>query len=319
MSEAVDDPPAGKPAFPCPPERRAPLPSSRPKPPEEDPQAQERLARILASPTYRRVDQDVDFLGLDELRPSRLQLEYLKVEMQLLKMGVQSTIVVFGGTRIVEPASAGRRVERIRCALEADPGNGELARDLGVAESVLAKSHYYDVARELGRIVGLSGRGPDDHRLVIATGGGPGLMEAANRGAFDVGAHSVGLNIQLPREQYPNPYAAPDLSFQFRYFALRKMHFMLRAKALVVFPGGYGTLDELFETLCLIQTRKREPLPVILVGETYWRRVFDAQFLADEGTIDPEDLELFWYAETAEQIWSTVQFWYDRAGTPLFE
>jgi uncharacterized protein (TIGR00730 family) len=150
------------------------------------------------------------------------------------------------------------------------------------------------------------------------TGGGPGIMEAANRGAHDVGAKSVGLNITLPHEQFPNPYITPELCFQFRYFALRKLHFMLRARALVAFPGGYGTLDELFETLCLIQTRKVEPLPVVLVGEQYWRRVFDAEFLAAEGVIDPEDVELFRFAETADEIWKGICAWYEEAGAPLF-
>ena len=169
-----------------------------------------------------------------------------------------------------------------------------------------------EVAREFGRIVGGA-----DSRLVIVTGGGPGLMEAANRGAQEAGANSVGLNIMLPREQIPNPYITPHLSFQFRYFALRKMHFMLRAKALVVFPGGYGTLDELFDALCLIQTRKQEPLPVILVGESYWRGVLNLDFLVSEGTIGPEDLDLFSYAETAEEIWKEIRDWYQRNGRPL--
>ena len=188
---------------------------------------------------------------------------------------------------------------------------------MAVTERILAKSHYYEVARELGRIVGRAGQREAGCRLIVVTGGGPGLMEAANRGAYEVGAKSAGLNIALPHEQFPNPYITPELCFQFRYFGLRKMHFMMRAKAFVAFPGGYGTLDELFEALCLIQTRKIKPLPVVLVGEQYWRRAFDAEFLAAEGTIDPEDTELFCFAETADQIWKAICAWYDDLGEPL--
>ena len=153
--------------------------------------------------------------------------------------------------------------------------------------------------------------------LVAQTGGGPGMMEAANRGVHDVGGKTIGLNITLPHEQYPNPYITPALCFQFHYFALRKLHFMLRARALVAFPGGFGTLDELFETLTLIQTRKIKPVPVVLVGERYWRKAFDIDFLVDEGVIDAEDRDLFWYAETAEDIWHGLLLWYERNGAPL--
>ncbi len=182
---------------------------------------------------------------------------------------------------------------------------------------MLAKCHYYQVARDFGALVGNCGGGPADCQLVVMTGGGPGIMEAANRGAFDVGATSVGLNINLPHEQYPNPYITPNLCFRFHYFALRKLHFLLRTKALVAFPGGYGTLDELFETLTLVQTRTIAPVPIVLVGERYWRRVIDFDFLVDEGTIDPEDRELFWFAESAQEIWDGIVAWHDAAGQPL--
>ena len=192
-----------------------------------------------------------------------------------------------------------RKVEALRTSLSADRSNMELRRRLAIAERIHAKSHYYEVAREFGRLVGSANHGARKHHTVIITGGGPGMMEAANRGAFDVGAKSVGLNISLPHEQYPNPYVTPELCFSFHYFALRKLHFLLRAKALVAFPGGYGTFDELFEVLTLVQTRKIKPIPVVLVGEAYWRRAVDMDFLVDEGVIDPEDRDLFWFAETA--------------------
>jgi uncharacterized protein (TIGR00730 family) len=245
-------------------------------------------------------------------------MEYLKPQTLLQEHAIHDTIVVYGSTRIPEPAAARRKAEALRKALEADPRNTILIRKLAVAERIVAKSHYYEIAREFGRLVGES---HDDDRsqskLTIMTGGGPGIMEAANRGAFDVGANSIGLNIDLPHEQYPNPYITPDLCFRFHYFALRKMHLLLRAKALVAFPGGFGTMDELFEVLTLVQTRKIKPVPIVLVGEPYWRRAFDVGFLVDEGAIDPEDRELFWYAETAKEIWDSILHWYDACGTPL--
>jgi uncharacterized protein (TIGR00730 family) len=241
----------------------------------------------------------------------------LKPQVLLDRHGIEHTIVVFGGTRIAERSAAAQQVERLREAIRERPQEAELAARLARAERVLAKSHYYDVAREFGRLVGESGKGPEDCRVVVMTGGGPGVMEAANRGAHDAGAKTVGLNIDLPHEQYPNPYVTPDLCFRFHYFAVRKLHFLLRAKALVAFPGGLGTLDEVFETLTLIQTRKIEPIPVVLVGRDYWRRVFDIDYLLDEGVIDAEDLELFWYAEEAAEIWEGILSWYASVGRPL--
>jgi uncharacterized protein (TIGR00730 family) len=295
--------------------RREPLPWHRPKPAEEDPDAPRRLQAILDSPSYRQADRDVAFLNQDETRGVRLQIDYYKPELLLRQHEVQHTVVVFGSTRIQEPAAAQRRVEQLNAALAAEPTNASLQRRLAVAQRVLAKSHYYDVAREFGRLVGeASARGS---RVMLMTGGGPGLMEAANRGAFDVGAKSIGMNITLPHEQYPNPYITPDLCFRFHYFALRKLHFVMRACALVAFPGGYGTFDELFETLTLVQTRSIRPVPVVLVGERYWRQAFDVDFLVDEGVIDPEDRELFWYAESAEAIWRGILQWHEAAGQPL--
>ncbi len=303
---------------PHPHKRREPLPWHRPKPVEEDPDAPRRLAAILASPSYREGDQDVDFLGRHDTRGLRLQVDYLKPELLLDQHGIIHTVVVFGSTRIPEPTAARRKVEQLRDAVAGDPGSQELQLRLAVAERIQAKSHYYNVAREFGRLVGNAGRGPHDCRVVVMTGGGPGMMEAANRGAYDVGAKSIGLNISLPHEQYPNPYITPDLCFRFHYFALRKLHFLLRAKALVAFPGGYGTFDELFETLTLVQTRKIKPVPIVLVGERYWQQAFNVGFLVEEGVVDPEDRELFWFAETAQEIWDGILHWHEVNGEPLF-
>jgi len=303
--------------------RSEPLPWHRPKELEDDPLAQERVQAILRGPSYRLADEDVDFLARGDLRAVRLQLDYYKTQLQLEQHGVEHTIVIFGSTRIAEPAAARRALRQLQEQGQAlrgadAPARAQHGRQLGIAERIDAKSHYYEVARELGRRIAQAGSGPNDARVMVMNGGGPGIVEAANRGAFDVGAKSIGLNIALPHEQYPNPYITPELCLRFHYFALRKLHFVLRARALVAFPGGYGTFDELFETLTLIQTRKIEPVPVVLVGEDYWRRAFDVDFLVDEGVIASEDRELFWYAETAEQIWDGILQWHESNGTPLY-
>ncbi|MBI5136669.1 MAG: TIGR00730 family Rossman fold protein [Nitrospirae bacterium] len=315
-NQPTDPPTASGPRPPR--ERREPLPWARPKPAEEDPDAPDRVRAILESPSYRQADSDPDFLNLDETRGVRLQIDYLKAELLLRRYGVCHTVVVFGSTRIPEPSAAARDLEASLAALAAHPDDAALAARCRMARRIAEKSRYYDVARELGRLVGQAGGGPADCRVVVCTGGGPGMMEAANRGAHDVGAASVGLNIKLPHEQYPNPYVTPDLCFSFHYFALRKLHFLLRARALVAFPGGYGTLDELFETLTLVQTRTIEPLPIVLVGEAYWRRLLDVDFLVEEGMIAPEDRELFWYAETAREIWDGILRWHGDNGAQLF-
>jgi uncharacterized protein (TIGR00730 family) len=296
--------------------RREPLPWQCPKPPEEDPQAPLRVQVLLASASYRRPDLDLDFLARDSMRSVRLEIDFAKPEILLKEHHIGHTIVVFGSTRICEPAAAQRKVDELKATLAANTANKDLARRLAIAERVLAKSHYYEVAREFGRLVGSSQTADGQHSVVV-TGGGPGIMEAANRGAFDMGAKSVGLNISLPHEQYPNPYITPDLCFNFHYFAMRKLHFLLRAKALVAFPGGYGTFDELFEVLTLVQTRKIKPIPVVLVGESYWRRAIDLDFLVEEGVIEQEDRELFWFAETAAEIWNGILHWHDSADEPL--
>ena len=297
--------------------RRQPLPEHRPKPGSEDPQAPAHVRAILDSPSYRQADRDLDFLQRHDVRGIRLLLDYLKPQTLLVEQDVAHTIVVFGSTRIPEPAAARRGVEAVMHALADHPDDAALQTRLKIAERILAKSRYYEIARAFGRLVGECGDKAVGGRIMITTGGGPGIMEAANRGACDVGAKSIGLNITLPLEQYPNPYITPELCFSFHYFAMRKLHFAMRARALVAFPGGFGTMDELFEVLTLAQTRKQPPVPVILVGEEYWRRVFDPDFLVAEGAIDAEDRDLFWYAETAEQIWRDILTWYELKGEPL--
>jgi len=314
----VTNQPSSDPSPPPPPadpiNRHEALPWEQAKPTEDDPHARARVQTILNSASYRRADSDIEFLEQYGVRGVRLQMDYLKPELLLEQHGIRQTIVVFGGTRICEPAAARREVDRLKAAVAADGTDKNAAQRLARAERILAKSGYYDVARAFARLVSRASQVRNGERMTVVTGGGPGIMEAANRGAFDAGAQSVGLNISLPREQFPNPYITPDLCFQFHYFAMRKLHFLLRAKALVAFPGGFGTFDELFEVLTLIQTRKINPMPVVLVGETYWRRAVDFDFLVDEGVIDPEDRQLFWFAETAEDIWNGILRWRDASG-----
>jgi hypothetical protein len=260
-----------------------------------------------ASPSYQLAYADKAFLARDELRGVRLQLELLKPELVQRDLGISSTVVIFGSTRIPEPQAAAERLAAAEAAAKQAPDDAGCARALVVARRIAEKARYYDEARRLGQLITRVSQSNGHREFVVVTGGGPGIMEAANRGAQDVGGKSIGLSIALPREERPNAYVTPELSFQFHYFAVRKMHFLLRAKALVVFPGGYGTLDELFETLTLIQTRKVEPVPVLLFGQQYWERVIHFEELAAEGTIAPEDLELFQYVENAEDAWRVIQ------------
>ena len=278
----------------------------------DDPAASRRTATLKTSPAYVKAYEDIEFLNRDELRPVRLQLELLKPELLQAEHGVHSTIVVFGGTRIATGEVTQAKVKSLERRLKTRPRDRELARQLTVARRLLAKAKYYDEARKFAALVSKSCQTPAKREYVVVTGGGPGIMEAANRGAFDVGAESIGLNITLPREQEPNAYITPELCFQFRYFAIRKMHFLLRAKALVIFPGGYGTLDELFEALTLVQTKKMPPLPIVLFGREFWSQVLNFQFLVDEGVIDPADAELVKFVETAEESWAYIQDFYRR-------
>jgi uncharacterized protein (TIGR00730 family) len=268
------------------------------------------VSRLKRSRAYRIAYQDPHFLDTDWARPIRLQTELLKPESIFHDHQIFSTIVVFGGTRIIERGQARRRVSRLQRQLARKPKDKEIRRKLSIARSLLAKCDFYDEARKFGRIVSREGQKHDGHEYVIVTGGGPGIMEAANRGAFDIGAKSIGLNITIPHEQEPNPFITPGLCLQFHYFGMRKMHFMLRARALVAFPGGYGTMDELFEALTLVQTRKVEPMPIILFCERYWKTLINFDFLARQGTIDPEDLDLFTFCDKAEEAWQYIRdFW----------
>jgi uncharacterized protein (TIGR00730 family) len=300
------------------PPRRSPLPWQTAKTAEDDPEAPARVAAILRSPSYLPGDADPDFIRREDTRGSRLQLDYLKPELLLQAAGVRHVIVVFGSTRISEPATAARRLAAARAAARLAPADAEAQRRAAVAERLHAHSGYYQIAREFGRLVAGCNPDPRHGSTVVMTGGGPGIMEAANRGAFDAGAQTVGLNIDLPHEQYPNPYVTPELCFRFHYFAMRKLHFLQRARALVAFPGGFGTLDELFEALTLLQTGKMGMVPVVLVGERYWRRIIDIPFLLAEGVIDPEDTELFWFAEDAPSIWRGIVEWYRNSGDDIF-
>jgi uncharacterized protein (TIGR00730 family) len=253
------------------------------------------------SPSYKLSYTDTDFIMRDELRPVRLQLELMKPEILQQEHGIKATVVVFGGSRVPDEETAQKRLEDAEKLAESDPANEIFRKRAVAARRILAKSHYYEEARKLGRILSETCHARTGCRLVVITGGGAGIMEAANRGAFEAGAKTMGLNIVLPHEQAPNPYITPDLSFQFHYFSIRKMHFLMRAQALVAFPGGFGTLDELFETLTLIQTKKIKPLPVLLFGRHFWEKLINFDFLVEEGVIAPEDLDIFQFVDTAEE------------------
>ena len=267
---------------------------------------EDRQRNILKSSSYVLAEKDTELLGRAELRPVRMQLELLKPEMALIEQAVSSTIVVFGGTQVLEPQLAQRRLHQVEGELKNNPDNSSLQRRCQVAKNLLELSVYYDHAREFARLVSSTCQVNKHCDYLIVTGGGPGIMEAANRGADDVGAKSIGLNITLPAEQAPNPYITPELCFQFRYFALRKMHFLLRARALVAFPGGFGTLDELFDALTLRQTGRMQTIPIILFGKKYWDEVLNFQFLADSGVIRDEHLDLIQYAETPADAWQII-------------
>ncbi len=278
----------------------------------EDARAAQAIEEIpqTRSPSYRLAYADRDFLLRDELRPVRLQLELLKPELLLQEHAVRSTIVVFGSSRIPEPASAKARHAEAESEARRAAADPERRRKAEIAGRIAEKSKYYEQARAFAQIVSCACQTPSERHFVMITGGGPGIMEAVNRGAHDVGARSIGLNIVIPAEQLPNRYITPELCFQFHYFAVRKMHFLIRARALVIFPGGFGTLDELFEALTLIQTGKIRPIPVLLFGEEYWRRVIDFDAMVDEGVISPEDVSIFRYVDTPDKAWEIIRAFY---------
>ena len=246
------------------------------------------------SASYRLAYDDVEFLCREELRPVRLQLELLKPELLLQERGIKSTVVLFGGARIPEPG-----------------GIAWAAKNDVQRRNLQANAHYYEEAREFARICSQHSMASDDGEFVIVTGGGPGVMEAGNRGAADVGAQSIGLNIVLPHEQAPNEYVTPELSFNFHYFAIRKMHFLMRAKVVAIFPGGFGTMDELFESLTLIQTGRMERVPILLFGKEFWSKAIDLEFLAEQGTISPGDAALIDPVDSAAEAWAVVRAFYD--------
>jgi uncharacterized protein (TIGR00730 family) len=257
----------------------------------------------LQADSNRMAFADPEFLFRPEARGIRFQLELLKPELGQAEQGVEHTVVVYGSARFVAPDEAAAQLARAQASGDAPA--------LLLADRAVRNAAYYDKARQFSRLVAEhSNRQTPENRLYICTGGGPGIMEAANRGAHDEGALTVGLNIVLPREQGGNRFITPTLSFKFHYFALRKMHFMMRAKALVAFPGGFGTLDELFEVLTLVQTGKAKPVPIVLFGSDYWKRFINFEMLVEEGTISPEDLALFHYVDTAQEAWCLVRDFY---------
>lgn len=249
---------------------------------KEHNEIEKQLEAIIHDTAFEVAQEDKAFITSDEARGIRLQLDYLKAEVKMREQGVDHTIVVFGSARTKE------------------------------------NEPMYEEARKFGQLVGKNGGNPEDCHITLMTGGGGGIMEAANRGAHDVGSKSIGLNIELPHEQHPNPYISPELCFQFHYFAIRKLHFIKRAKALVIFPGGFGTLDELFDMITLIQTKKTEPIPVILVDKSYWNKVINFEFLYEEGMIAQKDLEIIHYTDCAQNAWNMILEWHTKYATPLF-
>ena len=263
---------------------------------------------LKSNPSYRLAYQDEDLMNQDELRPVRLMMESLKPDIALDKANIDSTIVVFGSARIVDRETAEHNLTAAQILLDEKPKEARRKLRVERAKKIVELSRYYDLAREFGRIVSEECKKDSRRNYVIITGGGPGIMEAANRGAYDAGCPSIGLNIDLPREQEPNRYITPDLCFHFNYFSVRKMHFLHRAKALVAFPGGMGTLDELFEALTLRQTGKMQHIPIILFGvKDFWKKIVDLPAMVEFGVISEEDLDLFYEAETPQQAWDYIK------------
>jgi len=265
--------------------------------------AQSQSGDALAPESNRLAFADPEFLLRRETRGIRFQLEMLKPDLAQQEQGIEHTVVVFGSARF-------QSQEKAQKTLEAAQSSG-VAFEIKRAETLVRNAHFYEQARAFGHLIAqYSANKHNPNKLFICTGGGPGIMEAANRGASEAGGISVGLNIALPHEQTPNPYITPELSFKFHYFALRKMHFMMRAKALVAFPGGFGTMDELFETLTLVQCKKAKPVPIVLFGTEYWKKVFQPEYMIAEGVIAEEDLQLFRYVDSVEDAWEVIRAFY---------
>ena len=262
------------------------------------------LESILASPTYQLAHEDQAALSSNAMRGVRMLLEITKPDVQLEQEGIESTIIVFGGARVVDQATAEQRIASARAALQADPDSSVLRNKLRRSEALLDLVPFYDAARNFAYLVA---KEEAADAPVIVTGGGPGIMEAANRGAFDAGGRSIGLNISLPFEQHPNPYITPELCFQFNYFSLRKFHFVMRSVGAILFPGGFGTLDELFELLTLRQVGNKSFLPIVLYGRSFWERLVDFDYLAELGLIAEEDLQLVRFADTPQEAWQIIR------------
>ncbi len=265
------------------------------------------LELIISSSNYQLAHEDRELLNSDEMRGVRMLLEINKPEKILEEQNILSTIIVFGGASLSDKSSIDLRIELAKNSLTEDPSSSNLERELTRLKNLQSISHYYDSAREFAKIVSRQNQKEHCNSHVIVTGGGPGIMEAANRGAFDADCKSIGLNISLPNEQHPNAYITPGLCFKFNYFALRKFHFVMRSVAAVFFPGGFGTFDELFELLTLRQTGMKTEIPIILFGRDYWSKVINFQFLSDHGLISDEHMNLFQYADSASEAWDIIK------------
>ena len=274
----------------------------------DDPElVRKNLELIISSNNYQLAHEDRELLNSDEMRGVRMLLEINKPEKILEEQNILSTIIVFGGASLTDKSSIDHRLELAKNSLTKDPSSSDLQREITRLKNLQSISHYYDSAREFAKIVSRQNQKEHCNSHVIVTGGGPGIMEAANRGAFDADCKSIGLNISLPNEQHPNAYITPGLCFKFNYFALRKFHFVMRSVAAVFFPGGFGTFDELFELLTLRQTGMKTQIPIILFGRDYWSKVINFQFLSDHGLISDEHMNLFQYADSASEAWDIIK------------
>jgi len=265
------------------------------------------LNLIINSDSYKLAHEDISFLSRDEMRGVRMLLEITKPDLILEANKILSTIIIFGGASITEESNTKKRVKNIKKLIKKNPTSIFLKRNLNRLENLLSMSHYYQSAMEFSKLASISNQNKNYNSDVIVTGGGPGIMEAANRGAFEANCKSIGLNISLPNEQIPNAFITPGLCFKFNYFALRKIHFVMRSIAAVFFPGGFGTLDELFELLTLRQTGMKTKIPIILFGKEYWDKIINFEYLADHGLIADEDLNLFEYADSASEAWEIIK------------